>query len=50
MFRQHAGYARFAYNWVLGEFKAGLDMGEWLSDKTDTFSLTDVNNAGCDAR
>ena len=34
MFRQHAGYARFAYNWVLGEFKAGLDMGEWLSDKT----------------
>ena len=34
MFRQHAGYARFAYNWALGEFKAGLDMGEWLSDKT----------------
>ena len=34
MFQQHAGYARFAYNWALGEFKAGLDMGEWLSDKT----------------
>ena len=28
------GYARFAYNWALGEFKAGLDVGEWLSDRT----------------
>ena len=26
-FGQHAGYARFAYNWALGEFKAGLDRG-----------------------
>ena len=33
-FGQHAGYARFAYNWALGEFKAGLDVGEWLSDRT----------------
>ena len=31
---QHAGYARFAYNWAVGEFKAGLDVGEWLSEKT----------------
>jgi putative transposase len=31
---QHAGYARFAYNWALGEFKAGLDVGEWLSERT----------------
>ena len=34
LFGQHAGYARFAYNWALGEFKAGLDVGEWLSDRT----------------
>ena len=33
-FGQHAGYARFAYNWALGEFKAGLEVGEWLSDRT----------------
>ena len=31
---QHAGYARFAYNWAMGEFKAGLDVGEWLSERT----------------
>ena len=23
-----------AYNWAVGEFKAGLDVGEWLSDQT----------------
>ena len=34
LFNQHAGYARFAYNWALGEFKAGLDVGEWLSERT----------------
>ena len=34
LFGQHAGYARFAYNWALGEFKAGLDVGEWLSDRS----------------
>ena len=34
LFGQHAGYARFAYNWALGEFKAGLDVGEWLPDQT----------------
>ena len=34
LFGQHAGYARFAYNWALGEFKAGLDVGEWLSERT----------------
>ena len=33
-FNQHAGYARFAYNWALGEFKAGLEVGEWLSERT----------------
>ena len=33
LFNQHAGYARFAYNWALGEFKAGLEVGEWLSDR-----------------
>ena len=31
---QHAGYARFAYNWAVGEFKAGLEVGEWLSERT----------------
>ena len=31
---QHAGYARYAYNWAVGEFKAGLDVGEWLSGRT----------------
>ena len=34
LFGQHAGYARFAYNWALGEFKAGLDVGEWLGERT----------------
>ena len=34
LFGQHAGYARFAYNWAVGEFKAGLYVGEWLSDQT----------------
>ena len=34
LFRQHAGYARFAYNWAVGEFKVGLDVGEWLNEKT----------------
>ena len=34
LFRQHAGYARYAYNWAVGEFKAGLDVGEWLSERT----------------
>jgi transposase len=36
LFGQHAGYARFAYNWALREFKAGLDVGEWLSDIPDS--------------
>ena len=31
---RHAGYARYAYNWAVGEFKAGLDVGEWLSERT----------------
>ena len=34
LFGQHAGYARFAYNWALGEFRAGLQAGEWLSERT----------------
>ena len=34
LFRQHAGYARFAYNWALGEFRSGLSVGEWLSERT----------------
>ena len=33
LFSQHAGYARFAYNWALGEFQAGLEVGEWLRDR-----------------
>ena len=33
-FGQQAGYARFAYNWALGEFRAGLDVGEWLTERT----------------
>ena len=31
---QHAGYAQYAYNWAVGELKAGLDVGEWLNDRT----------------
>ena len=31
---QHAGYARFAYNWAVGEFQAGLEIGEWLSERS----------------
>ena len=34
LFLQHAGYARFAYDWAVGEFKAGLEVGEWLSERT----------------
>ena len=34
LFGQHAGYVRFAYNWALGEFRAGLEVGEWLSERT----------------
>ena len=34
LFSQHAGYAWFAYNWALGEFKAGLDVGEWLNQQS----------------
>ena len=34
LFGQHTGYARFAYNWALGEFRAGLDVGEWLAERT----------------
>ena len=34
LFLQQAGFARFAYNWAVGEFKAGLEMGEWLTEGT----------------
>ncbi len=34
LFGQHAGYARFAYNWAVAEFKAGLEVGEWLGERT----------------
>ena len=34
LFLQHAGYARFAYNWAAGEFRAGLQVGEWLSERS----------------
>ena len=31
---RHLGYARFAYNHALADFKSGLDDGEWRGDKT----------------
>ena len=34
LFGRQAGYTRFAYNWAVGEFKAGLGVGEWLADRT----------------
>ena len=34
LFGQHAGYSRFAYNWALGKFRAGLEVGEWLRDRS----------------
>ena len=34
LFLRHAGYARFAYNWAVGEFQAGLEVGEWLTERT----------------
>ena len=34
LFGRPAGYARFAYNWALGEFKAGLEAGEWLTHRS----------------
>ena len=30
---RHAGFARFAYNSALADFKAGLDQGEWRRDR-----------------
>ena len=33
-FLQHAGYARSAYNWAVGEFQAGLEVGEWLPERS----------------
>lgn len=33
LFKQHAGYGRYAYNWALDEFEAGLDVGEWLTER-----------------
>ncbi|MDE2938811.1 MAG: helix-turn-helix domain-containing protein [Chloroflexota bacterium] len=34
LFLQHAGYARFAYNWAASEFQAGLQVGEWLGERS----------------
>ena len=34
LFLQHAAFARFAYNWAVGEFKPGLEMGEWLTERS----------------
>ena len=33
-FGQHAGYARFAYNWAVSEFQAGLEVEEWLGERS----------------
>ena len=33
-FGHHAGYARFAYNWAVSEFQAGLEVGEWLGERS----------------
>ena len=29
LFRQHAGYARYAFNWAIGEFSVSLSVGDW---------------------
>ena len=34
LFGQHAGYARFACNWAVSEFQAGLQVGEWLGERS----------------
>ena len=34
LFLQHAGFARFAYNWAVGEFEAGLEVGKWLTERS----------------
>ena len=34
LFLQHAGYARFSYNWAVGEFQGGLEVGEWLGERS----------------
>lgn len=34
LFRRHAGFARLAYNWAVGEFKAGLSVDDFCGDKT----------------
>ena len=34
LFLQHAGYARFAYNWAVAEFQASLEVGEWLGERS----------------
>ena len=33
LFGEHAGYAPFAYSWVLGGFWGGFDVGEWLTER-----------------
>ena len=32
LFRQHAGYARYAFNWAIDEFSASLSVGDWCND------------------
>ena len=34
LFLHHVGYARFAYNWAVREFQAGLQVEEWLSERS----------------
>ena len=34
VFRQHAGFRRFVYNYALSAFKEGLHNGEWRSGRT----------------
>ena len=34
LFLQHAGYARFAYNWAVSGLQAGLEVGEWLGERS----------------
>ena len=45
LFGQHAGYASFAYNWAVGEFKAGLNVGEWLSQNAAKYAIMDLGQA-----
>ena len=44
LFLQHAGNSRFAYNWALGEFRAGLEVGR-VAERYDSAAALEQGEA-----